>query len=74
LRLEPKSDLASRGVESPDRADALIGSVMMRLSPDPYAFDPAGRQAMHEMMQQTLRQMEQSQPIGYVEHVNWDLL
>jgi phage terminase large subunit len=29
-RLERKADLASRGVESPDRADALIGAIMMR--------------------------------------------
>jgi hypothetical protein len=29
-RLESKDDLAGRGVESPDRADALIGSIMAR--------------------------------------------
>jgi phage terminase large subunit len=28
-KLESKADLASRGVESPDRADALIGAVML---------------------------------------------
>ena len=31
-KLESKDDLRSRGVESPDRADALIGAIMMRLS------------------------------------------
>jgi len=72
-RLESKADLKSRGVESPDRADALIGAVMMRLTADPYAFDPAGRQAMNELMHQALRQMERQQLIP-VEHVNWDLL
>jgi phage terminase large subunit len=71
LRLEPKSDLAARGVESPDRADALIGAVMMRLAADPYAFDPAGRQQMSAMMQQTLRQMERSRPVGYMPHVDF---
>ncbi len=45
----------------------------MRLQADPYAFDPAGRQAMHQMMQQTIRQMER-QRLFPVEHVNWDLL
>jgi len=72
-RLESKADLKSRGGESPDRADALIGAIMMRLTADPYAFDPAGRQAMHQMMQQTIRQMERQQ-LFPVEHVNWDLL
>src|SRR5258708_37510463 len=28
-RLEPKADLAARGVESPDRADALIGAIVL---------------------------------------------
>ena len=28
-RLESKADLRSRGVESPDRADALIGAIIM---------------------------------------------
>jgi phage terminase large subunit len=43
-KLESKADLKSRGVESPDRADALIGAVMMRLQADPYAFDPGGQE------------------------------
>jgi phage terminase large subunit len=71
-RLESKADLKSRGGESPDRADALIGAVMMRLLADPYAFDPAGRQAMHEMMQQTLRQMERQRSPFAVERVDWN--
>jgi hypothetical protein len=70
-RLESKADLASRGVESPDRADALIGAVMMRLQVDPYAFDPAGRQQMSAMMEQTLRQMERQRPVGYMPHVDF---
>ena len=36
-KLEPKGDLAARGIESPDRADALIGAVMLGLGSDPYA-------------------------------------
>jgi hypothetical protein len=42
------SDLASRGVEPPDRADALIGAIMLGIGSDPYALNPGARQAMHE--------------------------
>jgi len=38
---------------------------------DPYAFDPAGRQAMHEMMQQTLRQLERSRSLFYEPYVDF---
>lgn len=71
-RLESKADLKSRGGESPDRADALIGATMMRLSSDPYAFDQAAGQAASELMQWSLRQMERSQPIGYEPHIDWN--
>jgi hypothetical protein len=47
---------------------------MMRLSADPYALDPAGRQAIHEMMQQTARRMERHRSPFAVEHVNWDFM
>jgi hypothetical protein len=50
-RLESKADLKSRGVESPDRADALIGALMMRLNQDCCAFDPSGAERQHELMQ-----------------------
>lgn len=73
-RLESKADLKNRGGESPDRADALVGAIIMRLAADPYAFDPDGGQAASELMQWSLRKMEDNRPIGYVEHVNWDLL
>jgi len=71
-RLESKADLKSRGGESPDRADALIGAVAMRLTADPYAFDPAGRQAMNAAMQQTLRQLERQRPTFAAEYVDWN--
>jgi hypothetical protein len=29
LKLESKADLRARGVESPDRADALIGAIIL---------------------------------------------
>src|SRR5260370_30100638 len=70
-RLESKADLKSHGGESPDRADALIGAIMMRLSSDPYAFDPAAGQAASELMQWSLRQMEHSRAIGYEPHVDF---
>jgi phage terminase large subunit len=71
LRLEPKSDMAARGVESPDRADAIIGAVMMRLTADPYAFDPAGRQQYSALLAQCARQMERQRSPFAVEHVNF---
>jgi hypothetical protein len=70
-RLESKADLAARGVESPDRADALIGAIAMRLSADPFAFDPAGKQQMSQMMDQSLRLMERSRPVGYMPHIDF---
>jgi hypothetical protein len=73
-RLESKADLASRGVESPDRADALIGGVMMGIGSDPYALNPRARQAMHEMMDQTIRRMKRNRSRFAVEHVNWELM
>jgi hypothetical protein len=73
-RLEPKADLKSRGGDSPDRADALIGSIMMRLSADPFAFDPAGRASMHAMMDQTIRRMERNRSPLATEHVDWSRL
>lgn len=53
-KLESKADLASRGVESPDRADALIGAVMMEPGSDPYALNPRAHQAYLEMMQEQI--------------------
>jgi hypothetical protein len=52
---------------------AFLALSLARLGTDQFAFDPAGRQAMHELMQQTIRQMERQQ-LFPVEHVNWDLL
>jgi hypothetical protein len=68
------SDLASRGVESPDRADALIGAIMLGIGSDPYALNPGARQAMHEMMDQTIRRMERNRSPFAAEHVNLDFL
>ena len=31
IRLESKADMRARGLESPDRADALIGAIMLAL-------------------------------------------
>jgi phage terminase large subunit len=73
-RLESKADLKARGGESPDRADALIGAISMRLSSDPYAFDQAGGQAAAELLQWCNRQMERSQPVGYEPFVDWNLV
>jgi hypothetical protein len=40
--------LRSRGCESPDRADAIIGALAMRLFRDRYAFNPVGREQLNE--------------------------
>jgi hypothetical protein len=70
-KLESKADLKGRGGESPDRADALIGSIALRLASDPYAFDQAAGQSMSELMQWSPRQMERSRAIGYEPHVDF---
>jgi hypothetical protein len=51
-KLESKADLASRGVESPDRADALIGALMLGPGSDGYLLNPWARQMYLEMMEQ----------------------
>jgi phage terminase large subunit len=58
-KLESKADLASRGVESPDRADALIGAVMMGPGSDPYVLNPKAHRALLEMMQEITIQNEE---------------
>jgi hypothetical protein len=58
-KLESKADLASRGVESPDRADALIGAVMMGPGSDPYVLNPSAHRMYLDMMQElTIRNQE----------------
>jgi hypothetical protein len=58
-KLESKADLASRGVESPDRADALIGAVMLGPGSDPYVLNPRAHQLLLETMQElTIRNEE----------------
>ena len=71
-RLESKADLASRGCESPDRADALIGAIMMRLSADPYAFNPAGAMAMSAAIEACSRRMERARSPFAAEYVDWN--
>jgi hypothetical protein len=73
-RLESKADLASGEVESPDQADALIGAVMMRISSDPYAFDPAGKQTLLESLQQINRRMERDRSPFHEPYVDWSKL
>jgi hypothetical protein len=70
-RLESKADLAARGVESPDRADALIGAIMQGIGSDPYALNPVAKQVMHQQMEQTLARMERSRPVGYMPYVDF---
>jgi hypothetical protein len=66
-RLESKADLKARGVESPDRADA----VMMRLAQDQFAFDPVARQQFAEMTAKSARLMERHRSPFYEPHVDF---
>jgi hypothetical protein len=59
-KLESKADLASRGVESPDRADALIGAVMMGIGGNPYALNPGSRKLDLVLMRDSLQRMQAS--------------
>jgi hypothetical protein len=43
----------------------------MRLNADPYAFDATGRQQMAATMEQQLRRMERSRPVGYMLHIDF---
>jgi hypothetical protein len=63
-----------RGVESPDTADALIGPMMMVIGSDPYALNPVAKRAMHQMMDQQLRNLECQKSSWATEHVNWELM
>ena len=57
-KLESKADLASRGVESPDRADALIGAVMLGIGSE--ALNPRMSASDLAMMQEQIRRMEEN--------------
>jgi hypothetical protein len=57
-KLESKEDLRSRGVESPDRADALIGAVMMALGANPYLFGSSAHQMDLRCMQEEVYRMQ----------------
>jgi phage terminase large subunit len=73
-KLESKADLRARGVESPDRADALIGAIMLRLIANPFAFDRDGEASMLESLKQTNRQLQRYRSPFAEPLVNWDLL
>jgi predicted RNA binding protein YcfA (HicA-like mRNA interferase family) len=58
-RNHSKPHHSGRGVESPDRADALIGAVMIGPGSDPYVLNPKAHQSLLEMMQElTIRNEE----------------
>lgn len=70
-RLESKADLASRGVESPDRADALIGAIMLGIGSDPYALHPGGQEFMLKEIERSTRAMVRSQSAFYTPFVDF---
>jgi phage terminase large subunit len=59
-KLESKVDLKARGLESPDRADALIGAVMLGVGSDPYFLNPRARQLDHEIMLAQISENEEN--------------
>jgi phage terminase large subunit len=70
-RLESKADLKARGGDSPDRADAVVGAVMMRLSQNAFAFDPAGSERYLEELRSCSHLMERSIRRNPVERPAW---
>jgi hypothetical protein len=73
-KLESKSDLASHGVESPDRADSLIGCIMMGIGSDPYALTPGIKAKMLEGLDDASRIMERNRPMFYTNYVDFTRL
>jgi hypothetical protein len=63
-KLESKEDMASRGVESPDRADALIGSIMLGIGSDPYAINPEGRKQLAKALREETERMARNSLFG----------
>jgi hypothetical protein len=70
-RLEPKHIYRAREGGSPDRADAVVGAVMLQVLNNKFAFDPAGRQQMTAQLQQCSRLMERSRSVGYMPHIDF---
>jgi len=61
-----------RSVESPDRADALIGAAMMGIGSDPYAVNPGAREQMLAAMQQASQQTERERGPFATPSVDWN--
>jgi hypothetical protein len=47
---------------------------LLGIGSDPYALNRGAKQAMHEMMEQTIRRMERNRLPFAVEHVNWEFM
>ena len=47
---------------------------MLGIGSDPYALNPGARQAMDEMMDQTIRRMKRNRSPFAVEHVNGEFM
>jgi hypothetical protein len=71
-RLEPKHIYRAREGGSPDRADAVVGAVMLQVLNNKFAFDPAGQQQYAEMLEKSARLMERQRSPFAVEYVNWN--
>jgi hypothetical protein len=66
-KLESKADLAARGVENPDRADALIGAIVLGLeSQIDWKEAPAFQKEIKRQMQFDYQRTGRGRP-----HIEW---
>jgi phage terminase large subunit len=65
-RLETKDEMRARGLVSPDRADAFVGAIYLRLMRNIHSFDPAGAKLVAKQWDMALA----AQSKGGVEYGN----
>ena len=70
-RLEPKHIYRSREGNSPDRADAVVGAVMLQVLNNKFAFNSEGQQQYTALLAECARQMERSRSPFATEFVNF---
>jgi hypothetical protein len=73
-RLEPKDEMRSRGLRSPDLADALVGAVMMGPGSNRYAANPGLLLQEQEGIAQAARTMERHRSPFHVPYMDFTRL
>jgi hypothetical protein len=64
--------MKSRGLRSPDLADALVGAVMLGPGSRPYAANPGLWQQEREAIESVSRHMESNRSPFYTPYVDWN--